>query len=94
MRVRLKNRNFTILCSNCIGGIIYHRLGQEFRSPTVNMWLHQQDFLKLAENIQEYMQAELIFQEGTDYPTAKLNDITLYFNHSNSEKYARADWNR
>lgn len=27
-RKRLKNDNFTILCSNCIGGVIYHRLGK------------------------------------------------------------------
>lgn len=51
MRIRLKNREFTILCSNCIGGIIYHRLGLQFRSPTVNLWMHQRDFLNLITNL-------------------------------------------
>ena len=46
MRKRLKNQDFTILCSNCIGGTIYHRLGLQFRSPTVNLWMHQRDFLQ------------------------------------------------
>lgn len=52
-RRRLRNHDFTILCSNCAGGVIYHRCGLQFRSPTVNLWLHQRDFLKLAANKQE-----------------------------------------
>lgn len=92
---RLKNKDFTILCSNCIGGVIYHRLGQQFQSPTVNLWLHQRDFLKLAENLSDYIKEELIFVESEyDHPVAQLKDILIYFNHSRSEDEARNDWNR
>lgn len=31
-RKRLTNDQFTILSSNCIGGVIYHRLGKQFLS--------------------------------------------------------------
>ncbi|WP_416388539.1 DUF1919 domain-containing protein [Fusibacillus kribbianus] len=29
MRHRLKNHNFSIVCSNCAGGVISHRLGKK-----------------------------------------------------------------
>lgn len=96
MRRRLKNHDFTILCSNCAGGIICHRLGLPFRSPTVNLWLHQRDFLKLAANLKEYMSCDLEFVDSKEYdhPVARLKDITIYFNHSKSEQEAETDWNR
>ena len=40
LRTKLKNKDFSIICSNCIGGIIYNRLGQKFLSPTINLWMH------------------------------------------------------
>lgn len=95
MRWRLKNYEFSIICSNCAGGVISHRLGEKFRSPTVNLWLHQRDFLKMATNLKEYMSYELEFISSKyDYPVARLKDITIYFNHSISPEEAAADWNR
>lgn len=93
-RKHLKNKDFTILCSNCIGGIIYHRLGLEFRSPTVNLWMRQRDFLKLASNLWK-LEKDLIFIDSDyEYPVAMLDDITIYFNHSKTEADARNSWNR
>lgn len=95
MRHRLKNHDFSIICSNCAGGVISHRLGQKFLSPTVNLWLHQRDFLKLAANLREYLSYELEFIDSEyDYPVARLKDITIYFNHSKSAEEAATDWNR
>lgn len=92
---RLKNKDFTILCSNCIGGVIYHRLGLQFRSPTVNLWMHQREFIQFAANLREYIDEDLIFVESEyDYPVAQLKDVKIYFNHSRSEEEARNDWNR
>lgn len=94
IRRRLINNDFTLLCSNCIGGIIYHRLGLQFHSPTVNLWMHQRDFLKLATN-PDLVYGELHFIHSEyDYPVAELNGITIYFNHSSSEEEARRDWER
>lgn len=95
MRTRLKNRDFTILCSNCIGGMIYHRLGLPFRSPTINLWMYQRDFIKFASKIRHYQDMPLHFIETNyDYPVAMLDDITIYFNHSQSSEDACSDWNR
>ena len=34
---RLKNKDFTLLTPNCLAGIIYHNLGLQFSSPTINI---------------------------------------------------------
>ena len=91
----IKVDNFSIICSTCIGGIIYHRLGREFLSPTVNMFFLQKDFIKFVSNLPHYIAMDLQFIE-TDkpYPVAMLDDIVLYFNHSNTPEDAANDWNR
>lgn len=95
LRKRLKNDNFSIICPNCIGGIIYHRLGKKLLSPTINLWLHQDDFLKFVMNLKEYISKDLIFIESKyNYPVAMLGDIKIYFNHAKTEKEAKFDWDR
>ena len=39
MRLRLKNKDFSILAPTCIGGVISHRLGLKFLSPTINLYM-------------------------------------------------------
>ena len=95
LRKKLKNQDFSIICSNCIGGIIYHRLGKEFLSPTINLWLHQDDFLKFVLNLKEYISKDLIFVESEyDYPVGILDDIRIYFNHSKTEEEAKLNWDK
>ena len=43
-RRRLRNREFTILCNNCNAGVITHDLGQQFCSPTVNLFFYEDHF--------------------------------------------------
>lgn len=100
-RRRLKNHDFSILCPSCIGGVIYHRLGQRFLSPTINLWMRQRDFLKFVSNLEQYINKELVFVEGVvvagkvcDYPVAKLGDVLIFFKHSNSKEEAKADWEK
>lgn len=95
MRKRLKNKEFSILCSNCIGGVISHRLNQRFLSPTVNLWMHQKEFLKSVSNLPYYIDQELVFVESEyDYPVAVIDDVRIYFNHSKTKEEAANDWNR
>lgn len=37
MKKKLRNDNFVILSSNCIGGCLLHDLGLEFTTPTINL---------------------------------------------------------
>lgn len=101
-RKKLKNDNFTILSSNCIGGVIYHRLGKQFLTPTINMWFYQYDFIDFCLHLDYYLAQELHFVEtDKDFPVAQLqgdnNDIptiSLYFNHDKVPETARANWEK
>ena len=79
---RLANRNFTILCNNCVGGVILHELGERFNSPTVNLFFGAEDYIKFLEKLDYYLSQTLVeVQSDKDYPVAKLDDITIYFMH-------------
>ena len=94
-RSRLTNDDFTIICPNCIGGIIYNRLGKKFLSPTINMWMSHKDFVKFVSNIKYYISLNVEFIESNEKtPVAMLGDIKLHFNHAKSEETALVDWNR
>ena len=42
----LKNKDFTIISHNCVGGVIYHDLGLKFNTPTINLFFMAKDFIK------------------------------------------------
>ena len=101
-RKRLKNDHFSILCSNCIGGIIYHRLGKQFLSPTINMFIREPDFVEFCVHLDYYLAQKLRFiKANTDYPVGQLQgdgdqipSILLHFNHDKSPEAANANWEK
>lgn len=93
----------TLVTSNCVGGVIYNDLGLQFTSPTVNLWFHENHFLKFATNFERYKNVPLRFvqNEKGDYPKGQIDDIDIYFLHYKtaeeaerkwSERYQRADF--
>lgn len=101
IRQKLQNQDFSIISSNCIGGIIYHQLGLRFLSPTINLWFKPSDFLTLLIHLRLYMQCELVEDRSANeqYPVGILRDpnskrrsIHLYFQHYDSFKEARLKW--
>lgn len=94
LRKKNKNKDFSIICPNCIGGLIYHRLGVKFLSPTINLWMYQYDYLKFVLDLEKYISLELEFIESNyNHPVAKLGDITIYFNHYKTNEEAKKKWN-
>lgn len=94
-KYRLKNRDITILSSNCLGGVIYHCLGLKFLSPTVNLRVNStREFLKFCLNINYYLSQEIteVNDEETPYPLGMCGDIKLHFNHYHSFDEAVAKW--
>ena len=90
-RQKLENKDFSIICSTCIGGIIYHNLGLEFLSPTINMYMNNLDFIKFACDLKHYCSQELEFIETDEnFPVAMCGDIQLNFNHSKTSEDAPA----
>ena len=94
MRKALFNTTPSFLCPNCIGGILFHDLGLQFRSPTVNLMLFQTDFVKFVLNTKFYLAQKLVFFEHPEYnfPCAYLHDIILHFTHYHSKEEAAQKW--
>ena len=59
-RKKLDNLNFSIIASNCVGTIIYHDLNLPFLSPTINLTIEMNDFVRFAENLKWYMEQEIV----------------------------------
>lgn len=94
-RIRLRNKDFTIFCNNCIGGCVYHSLGKEFLSPTINCYMTTQNFLKFIENYDSYLKKPLVFRKSeSEFPVGMIGEIEIFFNHATSEEEALEEWNR
>lgn len=61
MQKKLVNRDFSFICPNCLGGMLLHDLGLPFLSPTVNLMIHQREFVKFALDIDYYLSQNFIF---------------------------------
>lgn len=100
VKKRIINDDFSILCCNCMAGIIYHELGMKFLSPTINTMIPSNDFVKFISNIKHYLNQELEFIHKPVYlndklvqcPVAKLDDIMIYFTHYETEKESKEKW--
>lgn len=92
-RRRLKNRDFTILSTNCIGTFMYHDLGLEFLSPTINLTISMSDLVKMAGNLAWYMEQELVeLKEPGSCPAGLLGDIRVNFVHYDSFEDGVQKW--
>lgn len=94
MRSRLKKDSISFFVPNCIGGLLFHDLGLQFKSPTVNLMFSQTDFAKFILNLDEYLKKEFSFFEktGMSCPCAYLGDITIHFTHYSFPQEAVSKW--
>lgn len=96
-RKQLKNKDFSLIASNCNGGYILHDLNLPFNSPFVNLWIRPKDFIKMLSDFKNYMNKELSFtkEEGINYPVGLLGgEIKIYFMHYENEDDAKDKWER
>lgn len=93
-RLRLKNKNPTIISSNCIGGSIYHDLGLRFNSPFINVKLMPSDFIIMLKDLKKYMNIELLpfMNHNFPYPIGRLGEIKIHFVHYESFEEAKNKW--
>ena len=64
-RLDLKNSDFTIISSNCLGGVISHKLGLKFMSPTVNLFYRTQlHLLSFVRSLPFYFEQPLWRNNG------------------------------
>lgn len=92
-RKRLNNSNFSIIAPNCVGTIIYHDLNLPFLSPTINLTMGMEDFVRFTENLKWYLEKEILEIKGEgEYPEGMLGDIKINFVHYNSFAEAILKW--
>ena len=84
----------TIIASNCVGTIIYHDMRMPWNSPTVNLMIPMNDFVKFVENIRWYIKQPLHFLDDSEhsYPVGILGDIKIFFVHYQSKDEALEKW--
>ena len=72
---------------------MYYDLGLKYLTPTVNLMIEMNDFVKMAGNLEWYMKQELV--EGTEEekcPVGLLGDIKIHFIHYKSFAEGAAKW--
>ncbi len=98
--IRLHHAKPSIIAQNCWGGFTYHALHLRFRSPFINMFMEEDDYLRLLSDLRGNL--ELPLKEDRDseeaaknaYPVAYLGDVQLHLNHYKSFEEAEVFWNR
>ncbi|MCR5249131.1 MAG: DUF1919 domain-containing protein [Lachnospiraceae bacterium] len=98
--VRLHQKQMSIIAINCWGGITSHYLHLKFRSPFVNLFLSEEDYLELLGDLQGYLALPLTEDTESEeakkrpYPLGKLGGLTLYLSHYKSFSEAKALWDK
>lgn len=101
LRKKNGNQNPSIISNNCIGGVIYHNLGLQFLSPTINLFINSDDFVFFCKHIEYYSTCPLIQDFSTDknYPVGRIipdkdgyKEITVNFQHYKSFEEAEKKW--
>lgn len=109
-RLKIKNKDFSIISNNCWGGFIYQHFGLEYTTPTIGLFIYEKDYVKFCANLKHYLSLELEFidvehskyyDKVTDnqtkeitYPIARLGDIEVFFMHYHSQQEATEKWER
>ena len=84
---------FTIIASNCCGTMMYHDLGLPFLSPTINLNIGMEDFVRMVENLPWYMEQEIVeVKEKSSCPIGMLGDVRIGFIHYDTFEEAIQKW--
>lgn len=96
-RKRLVNLSPTLICPSCIGGYIYHWLELEFRSPFINLYMENYDFLTAMENFDEFINGPVTEDKSgiCEWPVGiGMHGERIHFLHSPDFDTAIEQWNR
>lgn len=97
--VELYRSKLTIIANECWGGLTYHRLHLEFRTPLINMFELDEEYLDLLRDFDrriklplEYVRDEHEAIHDIDYPVFSLGGTLLHMNHYPDRAQAIAQW--
>lgn len=93
---RLFNKSVSLICSNCTGGIMYHWLGLQFRSPFINLYMDANDYLTALEDFDNFLEAPIkpLTDSGKTYPVGRSTHKgeLIHFMHYGSFDEAIKKW--
>ena len=107
--LNLIDKNFSIICNNCLGGFIYQYYNIEYRTPTLGLFFLARDYVKFLSDIKFYLTKQLefinpiesIYYENfknlagfMEFPIAKLYDIEIFFMHYKNKEEVIEKWIR
>ncbi|HEX9025909.1 MAG TPA: DUF1919 domain-containing protein [Clostridium sp.] len=107
--LNLIDKNFSIICNNCLGGFIYQYYNIEYRTPTLGLFFLARDYVKFLSDIKFYLTKQLefinpiesIYYENfknlagfMEFPIAKLYDIEIFFMHYKNKEEVIEKWTR
>lgn len=89
----------TIIANSCAAAVLYSALGSEISSPTINLNIEPEDFIKICKNPREYLSEDIRFDHwsvsnGGVVPIGKIKDVEVIFSHASDAEEAVNDWNR
>ena len=92
----LNNTNFSLISSNCVGGVYLHRKKMKFNTPTINTDFSSFDFLKFCNNLKYYLSIKPVFlkKDEKGIINVKIDDIIVKCPHSNSFAEFLDEWER
>lgn len=93
-RKQLRAQEVSLISQNCIGGVFYHDMQQQFLSPTVNLFFTAEEFVRFVQDLPRYlaMEPEMFWDE--EFPIGKLGDVTIHFMHYDTCAQAKDAWQR
>ena len=95
MRGALRNREFSLITANCVGGILSHDVGEQFRSPTIKLIIP--DFVTFCENLERYLNEISMIPRGftgQGYPVCMLDELEIIGVHYSCHEELINCWNR
>jgi len=92
----LTNQNFSLISSNCVGGVYLHRKKMRFDTPTINTDFSSIDFLKFCNNIEHYLSLKPVYlkRDEKGIINTKIDDIIIKCPHSESFEAFLDEWER
>ena len=85
----------SIVCNNCLGGVLSNNYNIQFCSPFVNLWIPIPHYIEICENIYNLKDFSLsdITPRDNKYPIGLLNGKwTIHFMHYKTFDEAKNKW--
>lgn len=102
IRKKIKGKKVSIISSDCLGGILYHDMGLEFDSPTINLFFKESDysFLNFCLDIDYYLNKEIVVKDDINFPKGIIRgddrhqDVNIGFMHYQTAIDAKESWDK